>query len=93
MNDTISRQQAIDALLELYCKSDEDGYVWIIRCDACLRIDALPSAQQKGDIEEAVEYIKNVQEYLRDIGETWYANHLSDAIELLVGEMRGETEC
>ena len=45
MNDTISRKAAIDALAEMYCKSDEDGYVWIIRGDACLRIDALPSAQ------------------------------------------------
>lgn len=45
MDDTISRQAAIDALLEMHCKYDEDGYVWIIRCDACLRIDALPSAQ------------------------------------------------
>lgn len=53
----------------------------------------LPSSQpeQKSDIEEAVEYIKNAQEYLRDIGETWCANYLSDAIELLVGERRGES--
>lgn len=45
----------------------------------------LPSArpEQKSDIEEAVEYIKNAQEYLRDIGETWCANYLSDVIELL----------
>ena len=47
----------------------------------------LPSAQpeQKSNIEEAVEYIKNAQEYLRDIGETWCANYLSDVVELLVG--------
>ena len=44
-NDCISRQAAIDALADMHCKSDEDGYVWIIRSDAWARIDALPSAQ------------------------------------------------
>ena len=42
-SDTISRQAAIDALADMHCKSDEDGYVWIIRSDAWARIDALPS--------------------------------------------------
>ena len=45
MNDLIERQKAIDALADMHCKSDEDGYVWIIRSDAWARIDALPSAQ------------------------------------------------
>lgn len=45
MNDSISRQAAIDTLADMYCKSDEDGYVWIIRSDAWARLDALPSAQ------------------------------------------------
>lgn len=45
MADTIYRQAAIDALADMHCKSDEDGYVWIIRSDAWARIDALPSAQ------------------------------------------------
>ena len=45
MSDYISRQAAIDALADMHCKSDEDGYVWIIRSDAWARIDALPSAQ------------------------------------------------
>ena len=43
MDDSISRQAAIDALADMHCKSDEDGYVWIIRSDAWARIDALPS--------------------------------------------------
>lgn len=47
MSDLISRAAAIDALTEMYCKSDEDGYVWIIRGDAWKRIDALPSAQSE----------------------------------------------
>ena len=51
MRDLISRQAAIDALAEMYCKSDEDGYVWIIRIDACKRIDALPSV-------DAVEVVR-----------------------------------
>ena len=41
--DLIERQKAIDALADMHCKSDEDGYVWIIRSDAWARIDALPS--------------------------------------------------
>ena len=45
MDDRISRQAAIDALADMHCKSDEDGYVWIIRSDAWARIDALASAQ------------------------------------------------
>ena len=45
--DYISRQAAIDALATMYCKSDEDGYVWIIRRDAWARIDALPPAEPK----------------------------------------------
>ena len=45
--DCISRQQAIDALATMYCKSDEDGYVWIIRSDAWARIDSLPPAEPK----------------------------------------------
>lgn len=47
MDDLISRQAAIDALASMYCKSDEDGYVWIIRRDAWKRIDALPPAEPK----------------------------------------------
>ena len=45
--DVISRQAAIDALADMHCKSDEDGYVWIIRSDAWARIDALPSVTPK----------------------------------------------
>ena len=47
MSDLISRQAAIDALADMHCKSDEDGYVWIIRSDAWARIDALPSVTPK----------------------------------------------
>lgn len=49
-------------------------------------IQEMKATQQKSDIEEAAEYVKNAQEYLRDIGETWCADYLSDVIELLVGE-------
>ena len=45
--DCISRKQAIDALAAMYCKSDEEGYVWIIRRDAWERIDSLPPAEPK----------------------------------------------
>lgn len=88
MDDLIRRQSAIDLIdeymdncIELHYLPTGEGIKTLIL--------ALPSAQQKGDIEEAVEYIKNAQEYLRDIGETWCANYLSDAIELLVGGRNG----
>ena len=45
MSDLIDRDAAIDTLADMPCKSDEDGYVWIVRSDAWARIDALPSAQ------------------------------------------------
>lgn len=47
MDDLISKKAAIDALASMYCKSDEDGYVWIIRRDAWARIDSLPPAEPK----------------------------------------------
>lgn len=62
MKDLIDRQAAIDALADMHCKSDEDGYVWIIRSDAWARIDALPSVhptytdaeiQKMQDMEQA----------------------------------------
>lgn len=58
MNETIYRQAAIDTLADMHCKSDEDGYVWIIRSDAWARIDALPSAQPE-------DYTEMKQEFLR----------------------------
>ena len=45
MSDLIYRDAAIDTLRDMWCKSDEDGYVWIIRSDAWARIDALPAAE------------------------------------------------
>lgn len=56
MNDLISRQAAINTLADMYCKSDEDGYVWIIRSDAWARIDALPPAQPKRPKGEQSDY-------------------------------------
>lgn len=45
MSDLIDRQAAIETLFDMNGKYDEDGYGWIIRADACRRIDALPSVQ------------------------------------------------
>lgn len=67
MSDLIDRQAAIDALADMHCKSDEDGYVWIIRSDAWARIDALPSVtpkQKTGKWEEkAVSDEKVIDEW------------------------------
>ena len=64
MDDLISRQAAIDALADMHCKSDEDGYVWIIRSDAWARIDALPSAQPFHNItmNDVLKYIDGMPE-------------------------------
>ena len=35
------------------------------------------------DIEEAISYIENTKKHLLHLGETWYADYLDDAIELL----------
>ena len=80
--DTISRQAAIDALADMHCKSDEDGYVWIIRSDAWARIDALPSAQPEQRwipcserLPENRLYVLVTYKYeygLIDHGITWY---------------------
>ena len=45
MDDLISRQAAIDALVGMDGKRDDDGYVMIYRCDACDNIYNLPSVQ------------------------------------------------
>ena len=45
MDDFISRQAAIDALVGMNGKRDDDGYVMIYRCDACDNIYNLPSVQ------------------------------------------------
>ena len=62
MDDVISRQKAIDTLADMQCKSDEDGYVWIIRSDAWARIDALPSAEpeQPPEIQDILNYLDTV---------------------------------
>lgn len=35
------------------------------------------------DIEEAISYIESTKKHLLHLGETWYADYLDDAIELL----------
>lgn len=76
-NDTISRKAAIDALAEMYCKSDEDGYVWIIRIDAWKKIDALPSAQQWIPVSEKLPEYK-MQVLTIDKDGDYELNHIVD---------------
>ena len=66
--DLIDRQAAIDALADMHCKSDEDGYVWIIRSDAWARIDALPSAEPDNDmihLQNDMIHLQKEQAYLQ----------------------------
>jgi hypothetical protein len=57
MNDLISRQAALDAVMELYAIHGSEGS-WVDRKDALKAIDALPSAEQKSgryvDLSERV---------------------------------------
>ena len=90
-NDLISRQAAIDALADMHCKSDEDGYTWIIRSDAWARIDALPSvtptkivaqinfdnAKLKEIVDEAVKRLEEELEPKRKTGK-WEEKAVSD---------------
>lgn len=86
MDDLISRQAAIDMVEK---ESQVDGaYGYMDTKSIVDLLNDLPSAQKNSDIDEAVKYIKSVQEYLKDIGETWYVDYLSDAIDLLVSERR-----
>ena len=62
MDDLISRQKVIDALADMHCKSDEDGYVWIIRSDAWARIDALPSVTPKQECGKWNAYYHGINE-------------------------------
>jgi len=59
MADLIDRQAAVDVLADMHCKSDEDGYVWIIRSDAWARIDAQP---------EREDYTEMKREFIRMAG-------------------------
>lgn len=40
------------------------------------------------DIEEAISYIRNTETHLRNLGESWYADYLDDAIELLEAQQK-----
>ena len=46
----IDADKAINELADMHCKSDEDGYVWIIRSDAWWRIDSIPSADVRENV-------------------------------------------
>ena len=50
MTKYIDADKAINELADMHCKSDEDGYVWIIRSDAWARIDAIPSADVRENV-------------------------------------------
>ena len=87
MDDVISRQAAIDALADMHCKSDEDGYVWIIRSDAWARIDALPSAQpeQLTDAEQRIflKAIEREEKVCKKVDEEWGSGNEECEINLV----------
>ena len=53
----IDADKAINELADMHCKSDEDGYVWIIRSDAWARIDAIPSADVRENVRGEWEQV------------------------------------
>lgn len=44
------------------------------------------------DIEEAISYIESTEKHLRHLGESWYADYLSDALALLKEQEAAEPE-
>ena len=52
MADLIHRQAALDTLAEMHGKTDEDGYVWIVRSDAWWRLETLPPAESEIDYQD-----------------------------------------
>ena len=44
------------------------------------------------DIEEAISYIESTEKHLRHLGEIWYADYLSDAIDLLKDQKETEPD-
>ena len=80
MSDLIDRQAAIDALTDMHCKSDEDGYVWIIRSDAWARIDALPSVQPEQRWIPVTESLPREDDYRPcygyEDGAVWWRNDM-----------------
>ena len=44
------------------------------------------------DIEEAISYIESTEKHLRHLGESWYADYLSDAIDLLKYQKEAEPD-
>ena len=90
MSDLISRQQAIDELADMHCKSDEDGYVWIIRSDAWARIDALPSAQPE---PQWIPCNERLPEDIRPVIVTWKNTDPASYYQYIVGKHFTGTAC
>ena len=44
MAEYIERKAAVNAILKLVPKVDDDGYCWVIRGDAARAIDSIPAA-------------------------------------------------
>ena len=44
MTEYIDKEAAINTILHLIPKIDDDGYCWVIRGDAAMAIDSMPAA-------------------------------------------------
>lgn len=42
MKKLIEKQSTINSIMSMPCKSDEDGYLWVVRSDVLNRIDEQP---------------------------------------------------
>ena len=92
MDDLISRKAAIDALADMHCKSDEDGYVWIIRSDAWARIDALPFTQPEIIRCRDCRYYQDNNGGYPHMNCKWDANETPDADDFCSGAERREDD-
>lgn len=85
----MSREEAVEFLSDMRAEynlfgDEEEATRYHVLSWAIQEMKATQQKIAPSDIDEAVEYIKSTQEYLTDIGETWYADYLSGAIDLLV---------
>ena len=91
-SDSISRQAAIDALADMHCKIDDDGYVWIIRSDAWARIDALPFTQPEIIRCRDCRYYQDNNGGYPHMNCKWDANETPDADDFCSGAERREDD-
>ena len=87
MKDHIEREATLNAILDMHCKADGDGYVWILLGDAVRRIDNLPSAEPE---RKKGKWIWDDEGY--HCSECWFHAH-GNTLECMDGTYRFCPSC